>query len=179
MLPTKRELGKWGGRGGSSRTDNTDAETNPQVDTGASSLSDDRGSSPVDATNELARESGSHGTKRAHTARRSDDQLIKYSLVILDHQKGYGDCLEYTRNVKEIEWSTEIIATRIPEAEAYPPASDVSSEHGNEVSVGYVRNFLPLNCVSPSEWAMVEFRKRLLRAYDDGDSLADVAARFH
>ncbi|KRZ71038.1 hypothetical protein T10_8624 [Trichinella papuae] len=59
MLPTKRELGKWGGRGGSSRTDNTAAETNPQVDTGASSLSDDRGSSPVEATNEPARESGS------------------------------------------------------------------------------------------------------------------------
>ncbi|KRZ65527.1 hypothetical protein T10_1889 [Trichinella papuae] len=43
----------------------------------------------------------------------------------------------------------------IPEAEAYPPALDVSSEHGNEVSVGYVRNFLRLYCVSPSEWAMV------------------------
>ncbi|KRZ70685.1 hypothetical protein T10_11394 [Trichinella papuae] len=59
MLPTKRELGKRGGRAGSSRTDNMDAETNPQVDTGASSLSDDGGSSPVEATNEPARESGS------------------------------------------------------------------------------------------------------------------------
>ncbi|KRY97494.1 hypothetical protein T11_5171, partial [Trichinella zimbabwensis] len=46
MLPTKRELGKRSGRAGSSRTDNVDAETNPQVDTGASSLSNDRGNSP-------------------------------------------------------------------------------------------------------------------------------------
>ncbi|KRZ12550.1 hypothetical protein T11_15417 [Trichinella zimbabwensis] len=30
MLPTKRELGKRSGRAGSSRTDNVDAETNPQ-----------------------------------------------------------------------------------------------------------------------------------------------------
>ncbi|KRZ05153.1 hypothetical protein T11_13695 [Trichinella zimbabwensis] len=59
MLPTKRELGKRSGRAGSSRTDNVDAETNPQVDTGASSLSDDRGNSPVEAANEPARESGS------------------------------------------------------------------------------------------------------------------------
>ncbi|KRZ04806.1 hypothetical protein T11_11500, partial [Trichinella zimbabwensis] len=59
MLPTKRELGKRGGRAGSCRTDNADALTNPQVDTGASSLGDDRGSSPLEATNEPARESGS------------------------------------------------------------------------------------------------------------------------
>ncbi|KRZ13342.1 hypothetical protein T11_12588 [Trichinella zimbabwensis] len=30
----------------------------------------------------------------------------------------------------------------IPEAEAYPPVSDVSPEHGNEVLVGYVRRLL-------------------------------------
>ncbi|KRY07436.1 hypothetical protein T12_8702 [Trichinella patagoniensis] len=36
MLPTKRELGKRGGRAGSNRTDDTDAEMNLQVNTGAS-----------------------------------------------------------------------------------------------------------------------------------------------
>ncbi|KRZ68480.1 hypothetical protein T10_9921 [Trichinella papuae] len=51
--------GKRGGRAGCCRTDNADALTNPQVDTGASSLGDDRGSSPLEATNEPARESGS------------------------------------------------------------------------------------------------------------------------
>ncbi|KRY40747.1 hypothetical protein T01_10250 [Trichinella spiralis] len=58
MLPTKRELGKRGGRAGSNRTDDTDAEMNPKVNTGASSFGDDRGSNPVEATNEPARESG-------------------------------------------------------------------------------------------------------------------------
>ncbi|KRZ01939.1 hypothetical protein T11_17373, partial [Trichinella zimbabwensis] len=67
MLPTKRELGKRSGRAGSSRTDNADAETDPQVDTGASSLSDDRGNSPVEATNEPTRESGSVPTCRPST----------------------------------------------------------------------------------------------------------------
>ncbi|KRZ09243.1 hypothetical protein T11_4328, partial [Trichinella zimbabwensis] len=75
MLPTKRELGKRGGRAGSSRTDKTAAETHPQVDTGASSLSDDRGSSPVEATNEPARESGSlHLSEVDHIAER----LVEY-----------------------------------------------------------------------------------------------------
>ncbi|KRY08491.1 Retrovirus-related Pol polyprotein from transposon 17.6 [Trichinella patagoniensis] len=59
MLPTKRELGKRGGRAGIKRTDDTDAEMNPQVNTGTSSFSDDCGSNPVQATNEPARESGS------------------------------------------------------------------------------------------------------------------------
>ncbi|KRZ48559.1 hypothetical protein T02_5629 [Trichinella nativa] len=56
MLPTKRELGKRGGRAGSNRTDDTDAEMNPQVDTGVSSFCNDRGSNPVEARNEPARE---------------------------------------------------------------------------------------------------------------------------
>ncbi|KRZ77884.1 hypothetical protein T10_2112 [Trichinella papuae] len=47
MLPTKRELGKRGSRACSSRTDNTATDTNPQVDTGAPSLRDDRDSSPT------------------------------------------------------------------------------------------------------------------------------------
>ncbi|KRX22938.1 hypothetical protein T07_5916 [Trichinella nelsoni] len=55
MLPTKRELGKRGGRAGSNRTDDTDAEMNPQVNTGASSFGDDCGSNPVEARNEPAR----------------------------------------------------------------------------------------------------------------------------
>ncbi|KRX49543.1 hypothetical protein T05_13346 [Trichinella murrelli] len=59
MLPTKRELGKRGGRAGSNRTDDTDAEMNPQVDTGVSSFCNDRGSNPVEARNEPAREIGS------------------------------------------------------------------------------------------------------------------------
>ncbi|KRZ82402.1 Retrovirus-related Pol polyprotein from transposon [Trichinella sp. T8] len=59
MLPTKRELGKRGGRAGSNRSDDADAEMNPQVNTGASSFGDDCGSNPVEATNEPARESGS------------------------------------------------------------------------------------------------------------------------
>ncbi|KRZ82855.1 hypothetical protein T08_7701 [Trichinella sp. T8] len=59
MLPTKRELGKRGGRAGSNRSDDADAEMNPQVNTGASSFGDDCGSNPVEATNEPARQSGS------------------------------------------------------------------------------------------------------------------------
>ncbi|KRY13360.1 hypothetical protein T12_3146 [Trichinella patagoniensis] len=56
MLPTKRELGKRGGRAGNNRTNNTGTEINPQVDTGASSFGDDCGSNPVEATNEPAGE---------------------------------------------------------------------------------------------------------------------------
>ncbi|KRX51647.1 hypothetical protein T09_9055 [Trichinella sp. T9] len=64
MLPTKRELGKRGGRAGSNRTDDTDAEMNLQFDTGVSSFNNDRGSNPVEARNEPARESGSlHSVK--------------------------------------------------------------------------------------------------------------------
>ncbi|KRX24016.1 hypothetical protein T07_7642 [Trichinella nelsoni] len=59
MLPTKRELGKRGGRAGSNRTDDTDSETNPQIDTGVSSFNNDLGGNPVEARNEPARESGS------------------------------------------------------------------------------------------------------------------------
>ncbi|XP_003369045.1 LPXTG-motif protein cell wall anchor domain protein [Trichinella spiralis] len=59
MLPTKRELGKRGGRAGSNRTEDTDAETNPQIDTGVSSFNNDLGGNPVEARNEPARESGS------------------------------------------------------------------------------------------------------------------------
>ncbi|KRY08504.1 hypothetical protein T12_4857 [Trichinella patagoniensis] len=59
MLPTKRELGKRGGRAGSNRTDDTDAEMNLQFDTGVSSFNNDRGSNPVEARNEPAQESGS------------------------------------------------------------------------------------------------------------------------
>ncbi|KRX60744.1 hypothetical protein T09_7485 [Trichinella sp. T9] len=59
ILLTKRELGKRGGRAGSNRTDDTDAEMNPQVDTGVSSFCNDRGSNPVEARNEPAREIGS------------------------------------------------------------------------------------------------------------------------
>ncbi|KRY47329.1 hypothetical protein T03_5860 [Trichinella britovi] len=58
MLPTKRELGKRGVRSGSNRTDDTDAEMNPQVDIGESSFGDACGSNPVEATKEPARESG-------------------------------------------------------------------------------------------------------------------------
>ncbi|KRY27681.1 hypothetical protein T01_11454 [Trichinella spiralis] len=54
-----RELGKRDGRAGSNRTDDTDAEMNPQIDTGVSSFGNDRGSNPVEARNEPARESGS------------------------------------------------------------------------------------------------------------------------
>ncbi|KRY15929.1 hypothetical protein T12_6065 [Trichinella patagoniensis] len=50
---------KRGGRAGSNRTDDTDAEMSPQIDTGASSFGNDRGSNPVEARNEPARESGS------------------------------------------------------------------------------------------------------------------------
>ncbi|KRY27275.1 hypothetical protein T01_16037 [Trichinella spiralis] len=59
MLPTKRELAKRGGRAGSNRTDDTDAETNPQIDTGVSSFNNDLGGNPGEARNEPARESGS------------------------------------------------------------------------------------------------------------------------
>ncbi|KRX11453.1 hypothetical protein T07_5705, partial [Trichinella nelsoni] len=55
MLPTKRELGKRGGRAGSNRTDDTDSETNPQIDTGVSSFNNDLGGNPVEARNEPAR----------------------------------------------------------------------------------------------------------------------------
>ncbi|KRX54273.1 Retrovirus-related Pol polyprotein from transposon [Trichinella sp. T9] len=51
--------GKRGGRAGSNRTDDADAEMNPQVNTGASSFGDDCGSNFVEATNEPARQSGS------------------------------------------------------------------------------------------------------------------------
>ncbi|KRX78971.1 hypothetical protein T06_1048 [Trichinella sp. T6] len=59
MLPTKRELGKRGIGAGSNRTDDTDAEMNPQVNTGTLSFGDDCGSNPVEATKEPARERGS------------------------------------------------------------------------------------------------------------------------
>ncbi|KRX35655.1 hypothetical protein T05_8020 [Trichinella murrelli] len=62
MLPTKRELGKRGGRAGSNRTDDTDAEMNLQFDTGVSSFNNDRGSNPVEARNEPARERSSKVT---------------------------------------------------------------------------------------------------------------------
>ncbi|KRZ50875.1 hypothetical protein T02_9964 [Trichinella nativa] len=64
MLPTKRELGKRGGTAGSNRTDDTGAEMNLQFDTGVSSFNNERGSNPVEARNEPARESGSsHSVK--------------------------------------------------------------------------------------------------------------------
>ncbi|KRY31587.1 hypothetical protein T01_197 [Trichinella spiralis] len=50
FLSTKRELVKRGGRAGSNRTEDTNAEMNPQVSTGASSFGDDCGSNPVEAT---------------------------------------------------------------------------------------------------------------------------------
>ncbi|KRX69802.1 hypothetical protein T06_3667 [Trichinella sp. T6] len=50
---------KRGGRAGSNRTDNRDAEMSPQIDSGVSSFGNDRGSNPVEARNEPARESGS------------------------------------------------------------------------------------------------------------------------
>ncbi|KRZ83142.1 hypothetical protein T08_15127 [Trichinella sp. T8] len=50
---------KRGGRAGSNRTDDRDAEMSPQIDTGVSSFGNDRGSNPVEARNEPARESGS------------------------------------------------------------------------------------------------------------------------
>ncbi|KRY33487.1 hypothetical protein T01_3631 [Trichinella spiralis] len=59
MLPTKRELGKRGGRAGSNRTDDTDADMSPQIDIGVSSFGNGRGSIPVEARNEPAQESGS------------------------------------------------------------------------------------------------------------------------
>ncbi|KRZ95793.1 hypothetical protein T08_12064 [Trichinella sp. T8] len=59
MLPTKRELGKRGGRAGSNRTDDTDGDMSPQIDTGVSSFGNDRGSNPVEARNEPARASDS------------------------------------------------------------------------------------------------------------------------
>ncbi|KRY08037.1 hypothetical protein T12_1065 [Trichinella patagoniensis] len=59
MLPTKHELGKGGSRAGSNRTDDTDAEMNPQVNTGASSFGDDCGSNSVEATNQPDWENGS------------------------------------------------------------------------------------------------------------------------
>ncbi|KRZ75177.1 hypothetical protein T10_4944 [Trichinella papuae] len=66
----------------------------------------------------------------------------------------------------------------IPEAEAYSPASNVSPEHGDEILVGYVRRLLTTELRLAVRMGD-EFRKRLLRAYNDGDSMADVAARFH
>ncbi|KRY26742.1 hypothetical protein T01_9187 [Trichinella spiralis] len=66
MLPTKRELGKRGGRAGSNRTDDTDAEMNPQVNTGASPFGDDCDSNPVEATNEPARENGLLQTAKSY-----------------------------------------------------------------------------------------------------------------
>ncbi|KRX12739.1 hypothetical protein T07_12620 [Trichinella nelsoni] len=62
----KRELGKRRGRAGSNRTDDTDAEMNPQVITGASPFGDDCGSNTVEATNEPARESGSLQTAKSY-----------------------------------------------------------------------------------------------------------------
>ncbi|KRX26771.1 hypothetical protein T07_12755 [Trichinella nelsoni] len=50
---------KRGSKAGSNRTDDTDAEMNSQVNTGASSFGDDCGSNSVEARNEPARESGS------------------------------------------------------------------------------------------------------------------------
>ncbi|KRZ08214.1 hypothetical protein T11_13673 [Trichinella zimbabwensis] len=54
MLPATCELGKRGSRAGSSRTDTMNVKMNLPVDTGASSLSDDRDSSPVGEMNEPA-----------------------------------------------------------------------------------------------------------------------------
>ncbi|KRY09587.1 hypothetical protein T12_12798 [Trichinella patagoniensis] len=77
MLPTKRELGKRGGRAGSNRTDDTDAEMNPQVNTSASSFGDDCGSNPVEATNEPALESGScHGAEENGSAFFEKDEFF-------------------------------------------------------------------------------------------------------
>ncbi|KRZ50434.1 hypothetical protein T02_6885 [Trichinella nativa] len=59
VLEDQEGVREKGGRAGSNRTDDTDAEMNPQVNTGASSFDDDCGSNPVEATNEPARQSGS------------------------------------------------------------------------------------------------------------------------
>ncbi|KRY54995.1 hypothetical protein T03_10744 [Trichinella britovi] len=59
VLEDQEGVREKGRQGGSNRTDDTDAEMNPQVNTSASSFGDDCGSNPVEATNEPARESGS------------------------------------------------------------------------------------------------------------------------
>ncbi|KRX57491.1 hypothetical protein T09_12832 [Trichinella sp. T9] len=59
MLPGKREPGRKGNRAGGSQTEDTSAQRNPPVDTGASLPSDDCANNSVGVTNEPSRESGS------------------------------------------------------------------------------------------------------------------------
>ncbi|KRZ93250.1 hypothetical protein T08_11781 [Trichinella sp. T8] len=97
MLPTKRELWKRVGRAGSNRTDDTDAEMNLQFDTGRSSFNNDRGSNPVEARNEPARESGSlhrvsevrepedvrEGDRHRHEFRRPQSQPTPWKIHLI------------------------------------------------------------------------------------------------
>ncbi|KRX18864.1 hypothetical protein T07_1861 [Trichinella nelsoni] len=59
MLPGKREPGRKGNRAGGSQAEDTSAQRNPPVDTGASSPSDGCANNSVGVTNEPTRESGS------------------------------------------------------------------------------------------------------------------------
>ncbi|KRY16128.1 hypothetical protein T12_6662 [Trichinella patagoniensis] len=59
MSSVKRKQRKRGSRVGSCQTDSMTADTNPPVETEASSSNDHCGSSPAGSTNEPARESGS------------------------------------------------------------------------------------------------------------------------
>ncbi|KRY28637.1 hypothetical protein T01_4957 [Trichinella spiralis] len=83
MLPTKRVLGKRGGRASSNRTDDTDAEANPQIDTGVSSFNNDLGGNPVEARNDPARESGSLQLVKAILIQRENAQLTNCSQLQL------------------------------------------------------------------------------------------------
>ncbi|KRX79237.1 hypothetical protein T06_8973 [Trichinella sp. T6] len=86
MLPTKRELGKRGGRAGSNRTDDTDAVMNLQFDTGVSSFNNDRGSNPVEARNEPARESGSEVAEKYNlTLNNNKCEFTKIQIKLLRH----------------------------------------------------------------------------------------------
>ncbi|KRY26812.1 hypothetical protein T01_1747 [Trichinella spiralis] len=74
---------KRGGRAGSNRTDDTDAEANPQIDTGVSSFNNDLGGNPVEARNDPARESGSLQLVKAILIQRENAQLTNCSQLQL------------------------------------------------------------------------------------------------
>ncbi|KRY61307.1 hypothetical protein T03_17541 [Trichinella britovi] len=149
MLPTKRELGKRGGRAGSNRTDDTDAEMNPQVDTGVSSFCNDRGSNPVEARNEPAREIGSlqWGPVREIVVREIGNAC-------------YGPPPTFSPEMDPAEWLESMedffVVTGVPSS--HQAASARLSDH-----LG----------TSP------ELKRRLLDTYGHSESLIQLAVRFN
>ncbi|XP_003368699.1 conserved hypothetical protein [Trichinella spiralis] len=93
-----------------------------------------------------------HGRKEALPARRSDDQSIKCSVVILEDQKGYGDSLTCTikfgglslRKRKRDRKDNRDCSDHedSPKAEAYSRTTSVSPEHGTEDLVSFVRRLV-------------------------------------